>query len=141
MARNTAYLGRRSSRDAGNRSDLVQLGRGIREMRSRRSLPRKLLASRLGVSCKVLGYWERGQTRPPFEKLISLWRELEVTPDELLAAGEKESTRRRAREARRQLERRRTMSDETSVVVEPGPVDPLVGTEDPDLKSERVQDE
>lgn len=31
------------------------------------------------------------------------------------------------------------MSDETVVV--PGPVDPLVGTEDPDLKSERLQDE
>jgi hypothetical protein len=39
------------------------------------------------------------------------------------------------------------MSDETKVVLETDlkdavpPTDPLVGTEDPDLKSERVQDE
>jgi hypothetical protein len=39
------------------------------------------------------------------------------------------------------------MSNETTMVVEPdlkeavSPTDPLVGPEDPDLKSERVQDE
>jgi transcriptional regulator with XRE-family HTH domain len=92
MARNTTLLGRRSSSDAERSSYLVRLGRGIKAVRSHRSMPRKSLASCLGVTCKVLGYWERGETRPPFDKLIGLWRVLEVTPDELLAAGEEKTS-------------------------------------------------
>lgn len=138
MARNTTLLGRRSSSDAQRSSYLVRLGRGIQIVRSSRRIARKSLAGRLGVTSKVLGYWERGVTRPPIDKLIGLWRELDVTPEELLAAGDQKLTRRRAREARRHFERRETMSDESMPVVT---VDPdLMGTEDPDLKSERVQE-
>jgi hypothetical protein len=91
---------------------------------------------------------------------------LEVTPAELLAAGDETSTLSPDHEGPGHLERRRTMSSETSSVVEQGPVvviepdlkservqeesiapvppsplDPLGTGEDPDLKSERVQDE
>jgi transcriptional regulator with XRE-family HTH domain len=104
-------------------------------------MTRKRLASSLGVTCKVLGYWERGVTRPPFDKLRGVERLLAVTTAELISVGEKEMPDRlRVKEARRLFEGRETMSDETIVVTEPV-VDPLVGSEDPDLKSERVQDE
>lgn len=107
-------------------------------MRRRRQLSRKALASRLRVRTGVLGAWERGEHLPPGDKVIELLLVLEVTPAELLAEGDRMSTRLRAMEALGQLERRRTMSDETMPVVT---VDPdLVGTEDPDLKSERVQE-
>lgn len=138
MARNTTLLERRS-RDDAESSRLVRLGRGIAVVRSCRSWSRKRLAGRLGVTSKVLGYWERGVTQPPGEKLLELMLVLEVEPAELLAAGETRLPRRRRHGGAATLERRRTMSDETQVV--PGPVDPLVGTEDPDLKSERLQDE
>lgn len=139
MARNTTLLERRSSVDAETSSRLVRLGRGIAVVRSRRSWSRKSLAGRLGVTSKVLGYWERGVTQPPGDKLLELMLVLEVEPAELLAAGETRLPRRRRHGGAAAFERRRTMSDET--MVEPGPVDPLVGTEDPDLKSERLQDE
>jgi len=139
MMPNTVVLHCRSNSDAEQDSYPVRLGRGIAAMRERRQLSRKALANRLRVSTNRLGYWERGVNLPPGDKTIELLRELEVTPDELLAAGEEEtSTDPRAMEAPGQLERRRTMSDETMPVVTVEP--DLMGTEDPDLKSERVQE-
>jgi transcriptional regulator with XRE-family HTH domain len=164
MMPNTVVLHDWSDSDAERVSYPVRLGRGIAAMRELRQLSRKELASRLRVSVNRLGYWERGVNRPPGDKTIELLRVLEVTPDELLAAGEvKASTPSPDHEGPEAFERRRMMSDETSSVLEPGPVvpiepdlkservqeeavapdplDPLSGGEDPDLKSERVQDE
>jgi transcriptional regulator with XRE-family HTH domain len=154
---NTVVLHDWSDSDAERDSYPVRLGRGIAAMRELRQLSRKELASRLRVSVNRLGYWERGVNRPPGDKTIELLRVLEVTPDELLEAGElKTSTPSPVHEGPETSERRRTMSNEMEqepgVVVEPdlkservqeGAVapDPLVTGEDPDLKSERVQDE
>jgi hypothetical protein len=90
------------------------------------------------VTSKVLGYWERGVTPPPGDKLLELLLVLEVAPAELLAAGEKKrSTRLRRHEGPGTSERRSDMSDETMDSME---MDPGVVIE-PDLKSERVQEE
>ncbi|HEX3128131.1 MAG TPA: helix-turn-helix transcriptional regulator [Thermoanaerobaculia bacterium] len=154
---NTVDLHDWSNSNAEQDSYPVRLGRGIAAMRELRQLSRKELASRLRVSANRLGYWERGVNRPPGDKTIELLRVLEVTPDELLEAGEvKTSTPSPDMDVRGHFERRRTMSNEMEqepvVVVEPDlkservqeesvAPDPLVTGEDPDLKSERVQDE
>lgn len=156
---NTVVLHDWSNGDAERDSYLVRLGRGIAAMRELRELSRKALASRLGVSSNRLGYWERGVNLPRGKRMVELMLVLEVTPAELLAAGDETSTPSPDHEGPGQLERRRTMSSETSSV-EPGPVvviepdlkservqeesvapSPLDTGEDPDLKSERVQDE
>ena len=128
-----------SNGDAEGDSYPVRLGRGIAAMRKRRQLSRKALANRLRVRTGAVGAWERGEHVPPGDKTIQLLLVLEVTPAELLAAGERASTRLRSMEGRGPFERRRTMSDETSEM-EQEPTPPVTG-EDPDLKSERVQDE
>ena len=158
---NTVVLQDWSSRDAERDSYPVRLGRAIAAMRELRQWTRKELASRLRVSVNRLGYWERGENLPPGDKTIELLRVLEVTPAELLAAVEVEtSTPSPVQEGRGQLERRRTMTVEMEqepgvpvVIIEPDlkservqeesvapePLDPT--GEEPDLKSERVQDE
>ena len=156
MMPNTVVLHGWGNSDAEEDSYPVRLGRGIAAMRELRQLSRKELASRLRVSVNRLGYWERGVNRPPGDKTIELLRVLEVTPDELLAAGETTSTPSPVQEGPETSERRRTMSNgmeqEPVVVIEPDlkservqeeavAPDPLVTGEDPDLKSERVQDE
>lgn len=146
-----------SSGDAERDSYPVRLGRGITALRELRQWTRKELAKRLGVSPNRLGYWERGENLPPADKTIGLMLALEVTPAELLAAGDEMAVLSADHEGPGHFERRTTMSDETSsveqgpeVVPEPGlkserlqevAPDPLVTGEDPDLKSERLQDE
>jgi hypothetical protein len=97
---------------------------------------------------------------PPAQRTIELLLVLEVTPAELLAAGEEMAVLSADPEGPGHFERSMTMSDETTgveqgpgVVEEPGlkserlqdavpsPLDPLGVGEDPDLKSERLQDE
>jgi transcriptional regulator with XRE-family HTH domain len=97
---NTVVLQNWISSNAERDSHPVRLGRGITAMRKRRRMSRKELASRLAVSPNRLGYWERGVNLPPADKTIELMLVLEVTPAELLAAGEKRSTRHRAVEVR-----------------------------------------
>ena len=65
----------------------VRLGRGIAATRTGRQLSRKVLANHLGVSYHRLAHWERGGSQPPLAKLIALGRILEVSTEELLAAG------------------------------------------------------
>ena len=81
----------RSERDdqVGAGKDLwrVRLGRGITAMRMSRRLSRKVLANHLEVSYHRLAHWERGGSQPPLAKLIALGRILEVSTEELLAAG------------------------------------------------------
>ena len=93
MMPNTVVLHDWGNSDAERDSYPVRLGQGIAAMRELRQMSRKALASRLRVSANRLGYWERGVNLPPGDKTIELLRVLEVTPDELLAAGEKRSTR------------------------------------------------
>jgi transcriptional regulator with XRE-family HTH domain len=163
MMPNTVVLHDWGNSDAEQSSYPVRLGRGIAALRELRQWSRKALANRLGVSPNRLGYWERGVNLPRGKRMDELMLVLEVTPADLLAAGEETSTPSPDHEGPGTSERRRTMSDETSSVLEPGPVvpiepdlkservqeeavapdslDPLGGGEDPDLKSERVQDE
>jgi transcriptional regulator with XRE-family HTH domain len=70
----------------------VRLGRGIAAVRTGRRWTRKVLALRLKVTTKRLGYWERGVSQPPIEKLIALGQVLEVSIEELLRAGEAEAS-------------------------------------------------
>ena len=125
---------------AEKRSYRVDLGCGIAALRLRRRLTRKALASHLGVTAKLLGCWERGVRRPPFEKLVELCRVLRATVEDLLDAGE---TRRayllRGHKDSGASERRSDMSEETSVTTGEE-VDPGIASPEPGLKSERVQD-
>lgn len=154
---NTVVLHDWSNGDAERDSYPVRLGRGITALRELRQWTRKELASRLGVSTNRLGYWERGMNLPPAQRTIELLLVLEVTPAELLAAGDEMAVLSADHEGPGHFERRTTMSDETTnVEQEPGVMpepelkserlqevapDPLVTGEDPDLKSERLQDE
>jgi transcriptional regulator with XRE-family HTH domain len=70
----------------------VQLGRGIAALRTGRRWSRKKLAMFLEVSYQRLGHWERGVSQPPIEKLIALGQALEVSIEELLKAGEAETS-------------------------------------------------
>lgn len=128
-------------RAAERRTYWVHLGCGIAALRLRRRMTRKALASHLGVTSKLLGYWERGACRPPFETLVELCRVLRVTVEDLLAAGEKrEAYLLRSHDGPEVSERRSDMSDET---IGPGTdfeAAPGIQVE-PDLKSERVQEE
>ena len=128
---------------AEKRSYRVHLGFGIEAVRLRRQLTRKALASRLGVTAKLLGYWERGSCRPPIEKLVELCRVLRVTAvEDLLAAGERrEAYLLRRHDGPEDSERRSEMSEETNVTVPGVGVDPGIVPPEPDLKSERVQEE
>ncbi len=160
MMPNTVVLHDWSNGDAEQDSYPVRLGRGITALRELRQWTRKELAKRLGVSTNRLGYWERGVNLPPADKTIGLMLALEVTPAELLAAGDEMAVLSADHEGLGLFERRTTMSDETTSVeqgpgvtpepglkserlqeVAPSPLDPLGAGEDPDLKSERLQDE
>ena len=142
MAPSTVLLRRLGSRNAEKDTYLVRMGRGIATVRSRRQLTRKGLANRLEVTIKRLGDWERGVYQPPLAKLIALCGVLAVTVEELLAEGEaRVSTRLRRHDSPGTSERRRSMSNETSVTVESVEVEPGVVPIEPDLKSERVQEE
>jgi transcriptional regulator with XRE-family HTH domain len=70
----------------------VRLGRGIAVLRMGRRWPRKKLALFLGIPYQRLGHWERGASEPPIEKLIALGQVLEVSIEELLEAGETETS-------------------------------------------------
>jgi ribosome-binding protein aMBF1 (putative translation factor) len=99
MMPNTEVLHDLSNGDAEWDAYLVRLAGGITAMRERRLMSRKALASRLRVRTTVLGAWERGEHLPPGDKLLVLMLVLEVSPAELLVAGERASTRLRAKEA------------------------------------------
>ncbi len=88
MIPNTVALQDWSNSDAERDSYPVRLGRGIAAMRSRRQWSRKALAGRLRVRTWVVGSWERGEHVPPGDKVIELMLVLDVSPAELLAAGE-----------------------------------------------------
>jgi transcriptional regulator with XRE-family HTH domain len=140
MMPNTVVLHDWGNSDAERESYPVRLGRGIAALRELRQWSRKALANHLGVSPNRLGFWERGVNLPRGKKLVELMLLLEVTPAELLAAGDETSNPSPDHEGPEAFERRRTMSSETSSVVELVPVVPP-GVIEPDLKSERVQDE
>jgi transcriptional regulator with XRE-family HTH domain len=134
-------MGLTVEKDAEGEMYRAHLGCGIAAMRLRRRLTRKELASRLRTTSKRLGYWERGVCRPPFEKLVELCRELRVTVEDLLAAGERrEAYLLRRHEGPEVSERRIRMSNETSSTVTSVETDPGVVAIEPDLKSERVQE-
>jgi transcriptional regulator with XRE-family HTH domain len=141
MARNAVLMQSAGEELVERKARLVRLGCGIAALRLHRRMTRKALASRLGVSSKLLGYWERGACRPPVEMFVELCRELRTTTEDLLAAGEtREAYLLRRRDGPEVSERRSEMSNETSVT--PGvEIDPGIVPPEPDLKSERVQEE
>jgi transcriptional regulator with XRE-family HTH domain len=83
---------RSSEGKAGQDPWPVRLGRGIAALRTGRRWSRKKLAMFLEVSYQRLGHWERGVSEPPIEKLIALGQVLEVSIEELLAAGQAETS-------------------------------------------------
>jgi transcriptional regulator with XRE-family HTH domain len=93
MMPNTVVLHDWINSDAERVSYPVRLGRGIAALRELRQWSRKALANRLGVSPNRLGYWERGVNLPRRKRMVELMLVLEVTPAELLAAGDETSTR------------------------------------------------
>lgn len=140
MSRNAGLM--RNDREKGTEREIsrTHLGGGIAAVRLRRGLTRKSLASRLRVTTKLLGNWERGSNRPPIETLVELCRVLRVTVEDLLAAGERrEAYLLRSHEGPEVFERSNDMSEETTTpetTPEPGPgVEP-----EPGLKSERLQE-
>jgi transcriptional regulator with XRE-family HTH domain len=145
MARNAVLMQDTGEELAERKARLVRLGCGIAALRLHRRMTRKALASRLGVSSKLLGYWERGACRPPVEMFVELCRELRTTTEDLLAAGEmREAYLLRRHGGPEVSERRSDMSNETSeeTSVTPGVgIDPGIVPIEPDLKSERVQEE
>jgi transcriptional regulator with XRE-family HTH domain len=140
MMPNTVVLHDWGNSDAEQDSYPVRLGRGIAALRELRQWSRKALANRLGVSPNRLGFWERGVNLPRGKRMDELMLVLEVTPAELLTAGDETSTPSPDHEGPEAFERRRTMSSDMSGVVEQGPV-VLPGVIEPDLKSERLQEE
>jgi transcriptional regulator with XRE-family HTH domain len=70
----------------------VRLGRGIAALRAARRWSRKKLATCLEVPYPRLGHWERGVSQPPIEKLIALGKIFGVSIEELLEAGEAETS-------------------------------------------------
>jgi transcriptional regulator with XRE-family HTH domain len=142
MARNAVLMQSAGEELAERKARLVRLGCGIAALRLHRRMTRKALASRLGVSSKLLGYWERGACRPPVEMFVELCRELRTTTEDLLAAGEtREAYLLRRHDGPEVSERRSDMSNETSSTVPSVGIDPGVVPIEPDLKSERVQEE
>lgn len=141
MSRNAGLMRNDGEKGTEREISRTHLGRGIAAVRLRRGWTRKSLASRLRVTTKLLGNWERGSNRPPIETLVELCRVLRVTVEDLLDAGERrEAYLLRRHEGPEVSERRSDMSDETSITVTDAEPAPGVLPE-PDLKSERLQEE
>lgn len=62
----------------------VEIGRRIARRRMQMGLKQITLAEKVGISNNYLSSIERGKEKPGLEILVSLCRELRVTPDYLL---------------------------------------------------------
>lgn len=138
---------KRSDRIAGRTARMIRIGSGLVALRKRRRMSRKDLANLLRVSPNRLGFWERGEYPIPSPQLCDLCEYLKTSLAELLAEGKsRRSTYLQRHRGLGGSERRRTMSNETNgteaqdIEVTVG-TDPGVGLIEPDLKSERLQEE
>ena len=65
--------------------DYTILGQRIRYYRQKLQLTQEQLAERAGVSASFMGHIERGSRIASLETILHLCRELDVTPNDLLA--------------------------------------------------------
>ena len=63
---------------------LEGFGRRLKEIRQSRALTQQELGEQVGVSQRVVAYYESDDAQPPGALLVDLARVLEVTADELL---------------------------------------------------------
>ena len=63
--------------------DYVSIGRRIAKQRIQAGLNQATLAERIGISNNYLSSIERGKEKPRLEIIISICKELQVTPDYL----------------------------------------------------------
>jgi transcriptional regulator with XRE-family HTH domain len=70
-------------------SDLVALGRAVRELRRRRGVPQAVAAFDAGMASKYVGRVERGTLNPSFTMLLRVVRTLGSTMPELIAIYER----------------------------------------------------
>ena len=66
----------------------IKLGENIYYLRIKRKLTQSDLGKMIGVSDVLIGYYERGKTLPPVDKLIKLAHALEVPVAKLLEGCE-----------------------------------------------------
>lgn len=60
----------------------------LHELRTERGMSRSELAARLGVSARLVAYWESGQRECSFDTLLRIAEVLEVSTDCLLGRTE-----------------------------------------------------
>jgi transcriptional regulator with XRE-family HTH domain len=67
--------------------DVEGFGQRLAEIRKSRGMTQAELGDAVGVSNRVIAYYELESTQPPGAKLVDLARALHVTTDELLGAS------------------------------------------------------
>lgn len=73
-------------------SDLVALGRALRELREARGLRQEAVGFDAGLGQKYVGMIERGRVNPSFLVLLTIARTMDVTLAELIGAYERTIT-------------------------------------------------
>lgn len=68
----------------------------LKEARKAKKLTQKELAERLGITENNIGHYENGRNKPPFEIILKLCAELDVSADWLLDIQNKSSTENKA---------------------------------------------
>lgn len=71
----------------------MDLGRKIAEIRKQRGYTQEILARAIGVTQRVITYYERESDRIPAKKLAEIAKVLEVSTDELLDLTEEKRSR------------------------------------------------
>ncbi len=60
----------------------------LQEIRKKRGLTKKQLADTLQITTRAYQYYEQGKREPPYDRLIDLARELNVSIDYLLGVAD-----------------------------------------------------
>lgn len=68
----------------------------LKEARKAKKLTQKELAERLGITENNIGHYENGRNKPPFEIILKLCMELDVSADWLLDIQNKHNTTHKA---------------------------------------------
>lgn len=61
-----------------------KFGERLKELRTESGLSRMQLADKLGVSVRLIGYWEGGQRECGFDMLINIAKTFDTSTDYLL---------------------------------------------------------
>lgn len=90
----------RLSHDTMKQRDVEGFGQRLAEIRKSRGMTQGELGDAVGVSNRVIAYYELESTQPPGAMLLDLSRALRVTTDELLGASPPARERVRPKTAR-----------------------------------------